>query len=183
MQLYFWDSGYRAFTVNVGVPGAIVKSIESLLADSLTALSSAREIVSTTSPQRSEKHYRKFKGDGPARMMAKFRTFQKSQLLIHETDETGFGAVVDTIARALDSAVTLDPSEPEDWESVVRIPFGEDAVFFGISNPYQTRNNRHIYLSSPRPTTRNWPAMSRPEQFLHKYCESPFTPGAMISKR
>jgi len=29
-------------------------------------------------PFRKEKHYRKFKGDGPARMMAKFRTFQKS---------------------------------------------------------------------------------------------------------
>jgi hypothetical protein len=29
MQLYFWDSGYRAFTANVGVPGAIAGSIES----------------------------------------------------------------------------------------------------------------------------------------------------------
>jgi hypothetical protein len=28
MQLYFWDSGYRAFTANMGVPGNIVESIE-----------------------------------------------------------------------------------------------------------------------------------------------------------
>ena len=28
MQLYVWDSGYRAFTANVGVPGAIATSIE-----------------------------------------------------------------------------------------------------------------------------------------------------------
>ena len=28
MQLYFWDSGYRAFTANMGVPGAISDSIE-----------------------------------------------------------------------------------------------------------------------------------------------------------
>jgi hypothetical protein len=28
MQLYFWDSGYRAFTANVGVPSAIASSIE-----------------------------------------------------------------------------------------------------------------------------------------------------------
>ncbi|MGB5689605.1 MAG: hypothetical protein WBM45_10020, partial [Woeseiaceae bacterium] len=28
MQLYFWDSGYRAFTANMGVPGDIEKSIE-----------------------------------------------------------------------------------------------------------------------------------------------------------
>jgi len=31
MQLYFWDSGYRAFTANVGVPGRIVKSIRAAL--------------------------------------------------------------------------------------------------------------------------------------------------------
>jgi len=28
MQLYFWESGYRAFTANVGVPSEIAKSIE-----------------------------------------------------------------------------------------------------------------------------------------------------------
>ena len=28
MQLYFWDSGYRAFTANMGVPGAIANSIK-----------------------------------------------------------------------------------------------------------------------------------------------------------
>jgi hypothetical protein len=32
MQLYFWDSGYRAFTANVGVPGAIASSIEDTIA-------------------------------------------------------------------------------------------------------------------------------------------------------
>ena len=31
MQLYFWDSGYRAFTANVGVPGAIVGSLNDTL--------------------------------------------------------------------------------------------------------------------------------------------------------
>jgi hypothetical protein len=28
MQLYFWDSGYRAFTANVNVPSKIFNSIE-----------------------------------------------------------------------------------------------------------------------------------------------------------
>ena len=32
MQLYFWDSGYRAFTANVGVPSAIANSIEDTVA-------------------------------------------------------------------------------------------------------------------------------------------------------
>ena len=31
MQLYFWDSGYRAFTANMNVPGRISKSIKAVL--------------------------------------------------------------------------------------------------------------------------------------------------------
>ena len=31
MQLYFWDSGYRAFTANVNVPGKIANSIEAAI--------------------------------------------------------------------------------------------------------------------------------------------------------
>lgn len=34
MQLYFWDSGYRAFTANVGVPGKIANSIEDAIESS-----------------------------------------------------------------------------------------------------------------------------------------------------
>ena len=32
MQLYFWDSGYRAFTANVNVPSKIANSIEAAIA-------------------------------------------------------------------------------------------------------------------------------------------------------
>jgi len=35
MQLYFWDSGYRAFTVSVGVPSSISNSIEDIVAAGL----------------------------------------------------------------------------------------------------------------------------------------------------
>jgi hypothetical protein len=31
MQLYFWDSGYRAFTANMNVPSKIANSIEDAL--------------------------------------------------------------------------------------------------------------------------------------------------------
>ena len=34
MQLYFWDSGYRAFTANVGVPSKIANSIEDTINES-----------------------------------------------------------------------------------------------------------------------------------------------------
>ena len=33
MQLYFWDSGYRAFTANMGVPGKIVSSIQDTIGE------------------------------------------------------------------------------------------------------------------------------------------------------
>lgn len=88
------------------------------------------------SPMRSERHYNKFKGDGPARMMAKFRTFKKSQLLIHEADAAKFGEVTETVMHALRNSVALDTEDPDGWDSVVQIPFGENAIYVGISSPY-----------------------------------------------
>lgn len=88
------------------------------------------------SPQRTEKHYNKFKGDGPARMMTKFRTFKKSQLLIHEADEASFDKVTKTVMNALKNSVALDTEDPDGWDSIVQIPFGENAIFFGVTSPY-----------------------------------------------
>lgn len=98
------------------------------------------------SPQRREKHYRKFKGDGPARMMAKFRTFQKSQLLIHETDEASFADVRATVTAALAGSTAQDVEEPDGWDVLVQIPFGENAVYVGVSNPYM--EDRMIRINS-----------------------------------
>lgn len=88
------------------------------------------------SPQRTEKHYRKFKGDGPARMMAKFRTFRKSQLVIHEAEESDFTEVTATVTTALAAAKAEGIDEPVAWDALVQIPFGENAVYIGVSNPY-----------------------------------------------
>ena len=87
-------------------------------------------------PLRTEKHYRKFKGDGPARMMAKFRTYRKSQLLIHETEDQSVAVVADAVQTIFKASRTFSVSKPVGWENLVRIPFGDDAVYFGISNPY-----------------------------------------------
>lgn len=87
-------------------------------------------------PTRSEKHYRKFKGDGPARMMAKFRTFEKSQLLIGETSEHDVSAVTAIAEGMLADAKSLDVSDPVDWEQLVKIEFSENAVYLGLSNPF-----------------------------------------------
>jgi uncharacterized protein (DUF302 family) len=88
-------------------------------------------------PMRKEKHYRKFKGDGPARMMAKFRTFQKSQLLIHEAAESDFAEVTATVTAALAASTPKNTEDPDDgWDKVTQISFGDNAVYVGVSNPY-----------------------------------------------
>lgn len=87
-------------------------------------------------PQRSEKHYRKYKGDGPARMMTKFRTFEKSQLLIESTSADQFTATVESVVAALSAVSVGDADDPAGWETIARIPLRQDAVYIGITNPY-----------------------------------------------
>ena len=87
-------------------------------------------------PRRSEKHYRKFKGDGPARMMAKFRTFDKSQLLIETAPATEFEATVDKVTAALAAGTVSDASDSTGWEVVATIRLRDDAVYIGITNPF-----------------------------------------------
>ena len=87
-------------------------------------------------PVRSEKKYRKFNGDGPAKMMAKFRNWEESQLLVREDSAEDFDAVVDQVAAALTARDVLDAEATEGWEIVARIPFGDDAVYLGLTNPY-----------------------------------------------
>ena len=71
-------------------------------------------------PVRSERKYRKFNGDGPAKMMAKFRNWEASQLLAREDPAADFDAVVDEVAAALTAGKVLDAEEPEGWEIVAR---------------------------------------------------------------
>ena len=95
-----------------------------------TALSQQQE------PRRSEKHYRKFKGDGPARMMAKFRTFEKSQLSVDVDTSGGFDATVDEVAAALKAGSVSDASDSTGWETITQIRLRDDAVYIGLTNPY-----------------------------------------------
>lgn len=87
-------------------------------------------------PMRSEKHYRKFKGDGPARMMAKFRTFEKSQLQIDMEPVQDFDATVAAVVKALKSSSVGDASDTTGWEIIARVRLRDDAVYIGITNPY-----------------------------------------------
>jgi hypothetical protein len=87
-------------------------------------------------PLRKEKHYNKYKGDGPARMMAKFRTWQKSQLLIEEDTAENFDAVIDRVVARIEAGEIADETFPHGWEMLARIPVRDDAVFIGLTNPY-----------------------------------------------
>ena len=89
-----------------------------------------------TAPLRSEKHYRKYKGDGLARMMAKFRTWQKSQLLIDEDTAENFDAVVDSVVAKIEAGEIADETFPHGWEKIAQIRVRDDAVFIGLTNPY-----------------------------------------------
>ena len=87
-------------------------------------------------PLRQEKHYNKFKGDGPARMMAKFRTFEKSQLLITEDSAENFDKVVENVTQALSNSTVSGMDESTGWEQVALIRLRDDAVYIGVTNPY-----------------------------------------------
>jgi hypothetical protein len=88
------------------------------------------------SPMRKEKHYRKYKGDGPAKMMAKFRTYDKSQLLIDEDTADSFDAVVERVSTAISQSEVAGPDTSTGWELVTQVRVSDDAVYLGLTNPF-----------------------------------------------
>ena len=118
---------------------------EKLVAAAKAAAGEMRELAASVpgdaasqqqEPRRKEKHYNKYKGDGPARMMAKFRTFEKSQLEILDDSADNFDAVVDKVREALDSSSVSGVDETTGWETVAVIRLRDDAVYIGVTNPY-----------------------------------------------
>jgi uncharacterized protein (DUF302 family) len=95
-----------------------------------SALSDQRE------PMRNEKHYNKFNGDGPARMMAKFRNFEKSQLEILDDDAADVDAVVEKVRAAIAARPVSAADETTGWEEVAVIELRDDVTYVGVTNPY-----------------------------------------------
>jgi len=89
-----------------------------------------------TAPLRKEKKYRGFNGDGPAKMMAKFRTWDESQLPIIEDTADNFDAVVDRVVAKLDDGNVANADEADGWEIVSNIRLRDDVVHLGLTNPY-----------------------------------------------
>ena len=67
-------------------------------------------------PMRAEKKYRKFNGDGPAKMMAKFRNWEKSQLPLIEDSADNFEAVIEQVVTRLGEGSISDAEETTGWE-------------------------------------------------------------------
>jgi ribosome-binding factor A len=94
---------------------------DELVAAAQSAAGELRQLVSAVpgkavsaqlEPLRKEKHYNKYKGDGPARMMTKFRTWDNSQLLIEEDTADNFEAVVERVVERLEAGEIADETFP-----------------------------------------------------------------------
>ena len=121
------------------------RNYDKLLTGARSAAAEMRKVVAAVpgkalnkqqEPARKEKHYRKFKGDGPARMMAKFRTFEKSQLLIQTAPADQFDATVDSVAASLSASNVGDTDNPAGWETIAKVRLRDDVVYIGVTNPY-----------------------------------------------
>lgn len=118
---------------------------DALLAAATTAAEDIRQLASAipgksvsypAGPTRTEKKYRKFNGDGPAKMMAKWRNWEESQLSIDLGAAGDVEAVAGKVAAAIRGGKVADASEAEGWEIVTEIRLRDDVVYIGLSNPY-----------------------------------------------
>jgi len=128
MVYYADSSNYKALVAAATATAESIRDLVKAVPGKAVSIQSA--------PIRSENHYRKYKGDGPARMMAKFRTWEKSQLPIMMGVAPGFEKTVEHVAAVLKKGPIAGATEAKGWEVVARIQFREDAVYFGLTNPF-----------------------------------------------
>ena len=128
-MVYYADSpNYRDL---LGAAGAAADEIRQALSDL-----PGRPLDIAGGPARTEKHYNKYKGDGPARVMARFRTWEKSQLEIESDSADNFDAVVERVQAALLASAVADAAETVGWETIATVRLRDDAVYIGLTNPY-----------------------------------------------
>ena len=139
-MVYYADS--PNYDELIGAAGAAAGALRELV-----AAVPGEAVSEQIEPLRNEKHFNKYKGDGPARMMTKFRTWEKSQLLIEEDTAENFDAVVERVLARLEGSEIADASFPNGWEIVAKIPVRDDAVYLGLTNPYIEDRMVHINSS------------------------------------
>jgi hypothetical protein len=97
-------------------------------------------------PIRSEKTYRKFDGDGPAKMMAMWRNWRESQNVVFSTKPEDFQATVAKVDELLKNSKDKGIDDSSGWDLIAKIPVGANAVYFGISSDYA--ENKMIRINS-----------------------------------
>ena len=97
-------------------------------------------------PVRAEKTLNKFNGDGPAKMMAKFRNWKESQNEVFKDKAENFNAVVARVENTLRASQDKGVDDSSGWRLISKIPVGSNAVYFGITNDYT--ENKCIRINS-----------------------------------
>ncbi len=97
-------------------------------------------------PIRTERTYNEFNGDGPAKMMAKWRNWSESQNLVFSAKPQDFQATVTKVEKILQASKDKGVGDSSGWTLVSQIPVGTNAVYFGISNQYT--ENKCIRINS-----------------------------------
>ena len=119
------------------------------VADELRAIAAnvpGEAVSEQLEPIRSAKTYKKFNGDGPAKMMAKWRNWEESQHPIIESDSDDFDTVVANVEKVLRKSKDLGSDDSTGWKIISKIAVGDEAVHFGISNAYT--ENKIIRINS-----------------------------------
>lgn len=124
---------------------AAAKTTETELRDMIAKVPGKVEQVQLE-PMRTEKDYRKFDGDGPAKMMAMWRNWNDSQNVAFSAKPEDFQATVAKVAEILKGSKDKGVDDSSGWDLIAQIPVGTNAVYFGISNDYT--ENKCIRINS-----------------------------------
>jgi hypothetical protein len=131
------------------------KDYDKLLAAAKTTEQELRDMVAKVpgksvqvqlEPKRTEKTYKKFNGDGPAKMMAKFRNWNESQNVVFSAKPEDFQATVAKVEQTLAASKDKGVEDSSGWDLIAKIPVGANAVYFGVSNDYT--ENKCIRINS-----------------------------------
>jgi hypothetical protein len=105
-----------------------------------------KQVAVQLEPIRAEKTLNKFNGDGPAKMMAKFRNWKESQNEVFKDKAENFDAVVARVESTLRASQDKGADDSSGWRLISKIAVGSNAVYFGITNDYT--ENKCIRINS-----------------------------------
>ncbi|GAB4507479.1 MAG: hypothetical protein Tsb0026_03100 [Sulfuricaulis sp.] len=159
--VYEYGQGKKVH-INMGNPTAHAmvfytgsKNYDKLLAAAKAAGQEIRDVAAKVpgnqvavqlEPVRTEKALNKFNGDGPAKMMAKFRNWKESQNEVLKDKPENFAAAVARVENTLRASQDKGVEDSSGWRLISKIPVGANAVYFGITNDYT--ENKCIRINS-----------------------------------